>query len=150
VIVNYGTNEADFESFIDKQYEKELREGIRRIHAALPDASILVMSPMDRGYRAESKEIETMPTIPRIVAIQKRVAAETGCGFFDTFTAMGGPGTMAKWYIAKPRLVSADFIHPYPAGGKIIAEIFVKQVAAGLSRYKLRQTLNRDRQGASH
>jgi lysophospholipase L1-like esterase len=140
VVLNYGTNEADSASFVDTQYEKELREAIGRLQTALPDASILVMSPMDRGYRPRPGEIETMATIPRIVATQRRVARETGCGFFDTFTAMGGAGTMALWYNGQPRLVSADLIHPYPAGGKIIATIFVKQIEAGLSRYKLRQT----------
>ena len=83
-----------------------------------------------------------MDTIPRIVEIQRRVAAETGCGFFDTFMAMGGAGTMSHWYNAQPRLVSADFIHPYPAGGKIIAGVFVKQIDAGLARYKLRRVQN--------
>jgi lysophospholipase L1-like esterase len=139
VVINYGTNEADFDSFVDKQLEKELREAVRRVRAALPEAAILLMSPMDRGYRAESKEIETMPTIPRIVATQRRVAAETGCGFFDTFAAMGGAGTMARWYAAQPRLVSADFIHPYPAGGKMIATVFAKEIEKGLNRYKVRQ-----------
>ena len=135
VIVNYGTNEADFESFVDKQYEGELREAIRRIRAALPETSILLMSPMDRG-RKSGGGIETMPTIPKLVAIQRRVARETGCGFFDTFTAMGGEGTMARWYAAQPRLVSADFIHPYPAGGKLIADIFTREIEAGLDRFK--------------
>ena len=139
VTINYGTNEADFASFIDKQYEKELREAIRRVRAALPHASILVMSPMDRGRRTGPGNIETMDTIPRIVDMQRRVAADTGCGFFDTFAAMGGAGTMSRWYNAEPRLVSADFIHPYPAGGKIIAGVFVKQVESGLARYKLRR-----------
>jgi lysophospholipase L1-like esterase len=139
VVINYGTNEADFVSFVDNQYEKELREAIRRVRAALPHSSILVMSPMDRGYRTGPGEIETMATIPRIVATQRRVALDTGCGFFDTFTAMGGAGTMARWYNGQPRLVSADFIHPYPAGGKIIATAFVKQIESGLSRYKLRE-----------
>ncbi|SPE40750.1 Putative transmembrane protein (modular protein) [Candidatus Sulfopaludibacter sp. SbA3] len=145
LIINYGTNEADFAGFVDKGYEKELREAIRRAHAALPDASILVMSPMDRGYKAGAGEIETMPTIPRILAIQRRVARETGCGFFDTFAAMGGDGTMARWYAAHPRLVSADLIHPYPAGGKMIANVFVRELAAGLNRYKLRQTQTQSR-----
>ena len=140
LIINYGTNEADFASFVDKGYEKELREAIRRARAALPDASILIMSPMDRGYKTGPGEIETMPTIPRIVETQRRVARETGCGFFDTYDAMGGEGTMARWYAAQPRLVSADFIHPYPAGGRIIAGIFVREITAGLNRYKLRQT----------
>jgi lysophospholipase L1-like esterase len=138
VVVNYGTNEADFASFIDHGYEKELREAIRRIRAALPEASILLMSPMDRGQHSGA-DIETMPTIPRLVEIQRRVARETGCGFFDTFHAMGGDGTMARWYTGQPRLVSADLIHPFPAGGKTIAVIFARELAAGLNRYKLRQ-----------
>jgi hypothetical protein len=80
-----------------------------------------------------------MATIPRIVEIQRRVARATGCGFFDTFAAMGGAGTMARWYGAQPRLVSADFIHPYPAGGKKIAVIFAREIGAGLDRYKVRR-----------
>jgi len=142
VVINYGTNEADFAEFVDKHYEKELREAIRRVRAALPGASILVMSPMDRGHLTGPGEIETMATIPLIVATQRRVAQETGCAFFDTFAAMGGAGTMARWYASQPRLVSADFIHPYPAGGKIVATVFVKQIESGLSRYKLQQVQN--------
>jgi lysophospholipase L1-like esterase len=149
VVINYGTNEADFSSFVDKHYEGELREAIRRMRAALPGASVLVMSPMDRGYLTGPGEIETMATIPRIVAIQRRVAAETGCGFFDTFTAMGGAGTMARWYASQPRLVSADFIHPSPAGGKIVATVFVKQIESGLARYKLRQLQNQSSAGGA-
>ena len=140
VVINYGTNEADFASFVDKGYEKELREAIRRLRDALPKASILIMSPMDRGERAGADGIVTMATIPRIVALERRVAGETGCGFFDTFDAMGGEGTMARWYTQAPRLVSADLIHPYPAGGKLIAEVLVKEIDRGLSRYKLRAT----------
>ena len=139
LVINYGTNEADFADFVDKQYEKELREAIRRARAALPEASILVMSPMDRGHRSGG-DIETMATIPLIVETQRRVARETGCGFFDTFAAMGGSGTMARWYTQKPSLVSADLIHPYPAGGQMIATTVVKEIAAGLNRYKMRHT----------
>jgi lysophospholipase L1-like esterase len=142
VIVNYGTNEADFAAFIQHGYETELREAIRRIHGAIPQASILVMSPMDRGRRNGIDDIETMETIPRIVEIQRRVARDTGCAFFDTFTAMGGAGTMARWYTAQPRLVSADLIHPYPAGGKQIASVFVREIEAGLARYKLRHAVS--------
>jgi lysophospholipase L1-like esterase len=138
VIVNYGSNEADFAGYVDKDYAKELREAIRRIRTALPDTPVLIMSPMDRGYKSPGGEIETMPTIPRIVDIQRRVARETGCGFFDTFHAMGGEGTMAQWYAAHPRLVSADFIHPYPAGGKLVAQAFVREILGGLSRYQER------------
>jgi len=104
------------------------------------DPSLLIMSPMDRGYKTGPGEIATMPTIPRIVELQRRVARETGCGFFDTYRAMGGEGTMARWYAAQPRLVSADFIHPYPAGGKMIARTFTREIISGLNRYSLRES----------
>ena len=140
VILNYGTNESGFAAFLTHEYEKELREAIRRVRAALPDTSILVMSPMDRGQR-NGDDIETLPTIPRIVEIQRRVAGELHCAFFNTYEVMGGEGTMARWYESQPRLVSADFIHPTPAGARLIATAFVKELVAGLNRYKLRQVL---------
>ena len=96
------------------------------------------MSPMDRGHRVAGGAIETLETIPRLVEIQRRVARDAGCAFFDTFAAMGGAGTMARWYVAQPRLVSADLIHPYPAAGKQIASVFVREIEAGLARFKVR------------
>ena len=138
VVINYGTNEAGFGAFIDRQYEGELRTAIARVKAAAPSASILVMSPMDRGQRAGGNSIETMPTIPKLVAIQERVAADTGCAFFNTFQAMGGEGTMQRWYDSKPRLVGGDLIHPSPAGAKIVATAFVDQLQQGYARYTAR------------
>jgi hypothetical protein len=96
---------------------------------------------MDRGQN-NGGEIETLPTIPRIVDIQRRVAGETRCGFFNTFEVMGGAGTMARWYASQPRLVSADFIHPTPAGARLIATAFVRELTSGLNRYKLRHLLH--------
>jgi lysophospholipase L1-like esterase len=135
VIINYGTNESSFPAYVDKQYEGELRRAIARVRAALPETSILVMSPMDRGTNVDGGGIVTMPAIPRIVAIQKRVAAELGCGFFDTYDAMGGNGTMAKWYEGQPRLVAADLIHPSPQGARIVAKSLTGQLFIGYERY---------------
>ncbi len=136
VVINYGTNEAGFGAFIDKQYEGELRMAIARVRAAAPEASILLMSPMDRGERGGGNSIETMATIPKLVAIQERVATDTGCAFFNTFEAMGGEGTMQRWYESKPRLVGGDLIHPSPAGAKIVATAFVDQLLQGYGRFE--------------
>jgi lysophospholipase L1-like esterase len=137
VIVNYGSNESSFGAFIHKQYAGELRLAIQRLRQAAPSAPILVMSPMDRGERSGLDEIKTMPTIPEIVGIQRRVAAETHCAFFDTYDAMGGEGTMSRWYEASPRLVTADFLHPTPQGATIVASLFVEQLGLGYNRWKM-------------
>jgi len=135
VVINYGTNESSYPSYVEKQYEPELLRAIARVRQALPEASILVMSPMDRGERTGGDAIETMKAIPEIVAIQKRVAAQTGCGFFNTYEAMGGNGTMAKWYDGHPRMVAADLIHPTPQGARVVAESLTGQLLIGYERY---------------
>ena len=135
VIINYGTNESGFGAYVDKQYEPTLRTAIARIRAALPNVPILVMSPMDRGQRSGVGEIKTYDTIPRILAIQRRVAAELDCAFFDTFNAMGGDGTMSRWYTGHPRLVAGDLIHPTPQGAALVANLFVKDLALDYERF---------------
>ncbi|HEY4354149.1 MAG TPA: GDSL-type esterase/lipase family protein [Acidobacteriaceae bacterium] len=136
VVINYGTNESSFGAFVDKQYEHELRLAVDRVRKALPSVPIMIMSPMDRGERAGLNEIRTMDTIPRIVAIQQRVAADLHCAFFDTFDAMGGDGTMSDWYNGKPRLVSADLIHPTPQGALIVAQELIDNLNLGYTRWE--------------
>jgi lysophospholipase L1-like esterase len=139
VIVNYGTNESGYAQFVDKTWGPEMKEVVRRLHAALPGGSVLLMSPMDRGERNKAGDIETISVLPRLVQIESRVANETGVAFFNTFQAMGGPGTMGRWYAADPRLVGADFIHPMPQGAKIVGELLYNALRDGYNQYKLRQ-----------
>ncbi len=140
VVINYGTNESVYAAFVDKVFEKELRDTIHRIREALPGKSILVMSPMDRGERNASGQIETVPALQRLVEMERKIAANEGVAFFNTFEAMGGNGTMAKWYAAEPRLVGADFIHPMPSGAKIIGNLLYKAILDGYNRYKTAKT----------
>lgn len=137
VVINYGSNESSFGAFVHKQYAGELRLAIQRVRAAAPGVPILIMSPMDRGERSGLNDIETMSTIPEIIAIQRQAAAETHCAFFDTYDAMGGDGTMARWYVASPRLVTADFLHPTPQGARIVAGLFMEQLGLGYNRWKM-------------
>jgi lysophospholipase L1-like esterase len=139
VVVAFGTNESGFPKFVDSTWGGELKAAVRRIQAAVPGVSILLMSPMDRGERKDDGEIGTVEAMPRLVEIESRVAAETGVAFVNTFQAMGGEGTMAKWYNGEPRLVGADFIHPMPAGARIVGELLYNALREGYNGYKLRQ-----------
>ncbi|HEV2688491.1 MAG TPA: GDSL-type esterase/lipase family protein [Bryobacteraceae bacterium] len=139
VVVNYGTNESLYAEYIERTYPGELREVIQRIKSAVSSASVLVMSPMDRGQRDSSGQIVTPAVLPRLVEIQRKIAAETNCAFFNTFQAMGGEGTMGRWYDASPRLVSADFMHPLPAGAKKVGVLLYQALDAGYQQYKAKQ-----------
>ncbi len=136
VIINYGTNESEFENWPMDKYERDTKEVIRRLRAALPDASILFVSPMDRGLRGKGGAIITRPMIPKLVAAQRRFAAENGCAFFDTFTAMGGEGTVAKWREARPRLMGGDFTHPTWEGSEIVGSLIHDAIIRAYDNYK--------------
>ncbi len=141
VVINYGTNESQYAS--DDQmvrYEKDLREVIRRVRVALPSVSILVVSPMDRGKRAPGGKIVTLPSIPKIVEMQRRVALEENVAFFNTFQAMGGEGTMAKWAAGKGKnhLVGGDLTHPTAEGAEVVGRLIYEGIADGYNKYKAR------------
>jgi len=139
VVINYGTNESIYADYIERYYPGELRQVIERVKAAVPRASVLIMSPMDRGQRDSNSLITTVPTLPRLVEIQRQTAAEMDCAFFNTFQAMGGAGTMARWYDSTPRLVSADFTHPLPAGARKVGVLLDQALESGYRQFKARE-----------
>jgi lysophospholipase L1-like esterase len=144
VVLAYGTNESGFPNFVDTAWAQEMRLAVKRVRSALPAASILLMSPMDRGEKAEDGTIRTIGALPRLVAKEQEIAAEMGVAFFNTYQAMGGAGTMGEWYAAQPRLVGADYIHPLPAGAKIVGELLYSALDDGYNEYKRRMQAWRD------
>ena len=97
------------------------------------------MSPMDRGARNSEGAIGTIQTLPRLIHMQSQIAAEKNLAFFNTFEAMGGDGTMGRWYQAEPRLVSADFIHPLPSGARIVGTLLYQAITDGYNAWKVEQ-----------
>jgi lysophospholipase L1-like esterase len=126
VILAYGTNESGYVNIPGPGYDKDYREIVRRIRKALPGVSILIMAPMDRAERTATGEIGTMPSIPKIVAAQRKLALELGCAFFNTYEAMGGEGTALRWYQANPHLMTGDFTHPTRTGADRVARLLVE------------------------
>ena len=139
IIINYGTNESGFPNFVDTTWGREMRKAVARLQRAVPEASILLMSPMDRGAKGITGEIETIPAMPRLVSTESKIAADTGVAFFNTFEAMGGTGTMARWYTSEPRLVGSDYIHPMPAGARIVGELLFSALREGFNQFKLQE-----------
>jgi lysophospholipase L1-like esterase len=136
VIIGYGANESQFERLPMDQYELDTREAIRRIRMAVPGVSIMLLGPMDRGVRGAGGGIVTRPMIPKLIRYQRRLAAETGCAFFDTFAAMGGDGTVARWCEARPRLMGGDFTHPTAQGAEIVGSFVYEAMMKAYEEYK--------------
>lgn len=119
-------------------YEEEYTRVIQKFRAGKPEASCLVMSLTDHGERVGRVGIRTRRIVPKLVASQRKVAEAQGCAFFNTFEAMGGDGSIGRWFYANPRLAGADFSHPTSAGHEVIAELLVRSLMHGYGEFRTR------------
>jgi lysophospholipase L1-like esterase len=135
LVLAFGGNEAGNDWLDPRRYAESLREVIKLMMAGKPEMSCLLFSPLDQGERTPRGRIITLSVLPAIVLTQREVAKEMGCAFFDTWTAMGGEGAMARWYEARPRLVSSDLRHATPAGYAILGTAYYKALIKGFAAY---------------
>ena len=132
VILQYGTNESALDRIEWPKYEADLADVFDMVKTAANGASVLVMAPMDRSEGPSGK---TMPVILKLRDVQHRLALAKGFAYWDTLTAMGGEGSMARWVKALPQLGSHDYTHPTPAGGEVIADLLLKALVSGYRGY---------------
>ncbi len=133
LVLGFGGNEASDERTEDAFYEDYVQV-LRRMRQGREELGCLVFAPLDQARRHRGR-IRTLPTIPLIVAAQRRAALDSGCAFYDTWQAMGGEDAMRRWYKAQPRLAMGDFRHATPAGYEIIGNMFYKALLAGFANY---------------
>lgn len=137
LVLHYGTNESQFRHLSRKRYRTDLSETIGHLRAGLPGVSCLLVGPMDRAEKDENTgKLVTRPVVKRIVEVQREVAWRQGCAFWDTWRAMGGEGSMARWYRMKPKLASGDLTHPTRRGADRIGQMLYLALMDGYRRHR--------------
>jgi lysophospholipase L1-like esterase len=111
IMLAYGTNEATDEDQPIASYRSNLREVLTRLQTAAPQASCLLIGPGDFPREVEKDVWIPRPRLLEIVAVQREVAFEMGCGFWDGLAFMGGVNSMHVWATSRPQMASKDHIH---------------------------------------
>jgi hypothetical protein len=83
---------------------------IGRLRSGAPEASCLLITPLDQGERVRGA-VRSKPTLELMIRLQRQTAAELGCAFWDARAAMGGPGSFGRWLGHKPSLAWSDLYH---------------------------------------
>jgi lysophospholipase L1-like esterase len=109
VMLMLGANEAQWlQGGIEemREYTERYTELLAPIRTA--GSACLVISPLDQveitNGRVASRKIS-----PRLVEAQRAAAISAGCGFFDSLSWMGGPGSAARW--RRRSWLSGEYIH---------------------------------------
>ena len=110
-------------------HAKEYLEAVQRVMAGKPVASCLIIGVTDRGrsleYKIEAEHVEV------IVEGQREAARQAGCAFFDSYAAMGGPGSLRRWMKMKPPLGAKDHKHLNHAGYEVLGGWIYDAIMAG-------------------
>lgn len=123
IILQYGLNVVSAKQSNYKNYGDTMIKSIRRLQEIYPRASIILMGVSERGTM-KGGEVVTMPTVPHLIAEQRRVARETGIVFWDTTAAMQKLGGVRAW--AAKGWVAKDYTHISFKGGQRLAEEMMK------------------------
>lgn len=129
IVLAYGTNESGDDEQPIQAYEAQLRQVVERAQRTVPTASCLLVGPSDRPIVARDGTATPRPRTFEVIAVQRRVARDYGCGFFDLVGFGGGPLHMMQWSAASPAWGASDHIHytrrAYDRLGQVIANALV-------------------------
>jgi len=118
VVLMFGANEGANRFLVLKEYRVHLTNVLRTLREAVPYASVLVVGPLDQAKREDDGRLDSWRMPRKLSEAQREVALAEGCAFFDTWTAMGGRGSMAHWY--SHGMGGGDLIHPTEKGAQRI------------------------------
>lgn len=137
LVFHFGANESgDGFAYSMADYNATMKLVLEQAKRAVPQASCLIVAAMDRARQVEDGMI-TVPVIPLIVEEQRKVAHEVGCAFWNTFEAMGGRGSMARW--VRRELGQADLTHPTGAGAERLGNWLYAALLEGFDAYRRAQ-----------
>ena len=126
VVLQYGTNEANDDDLDLKHYREQLREVIARFKKAAPGAACLLIGPTDRAVNKGEGVYAIWDRTAPIAEVQRQLAPEVGCVFWDWQKATGGEGSILSWRFHEPKLASKDMIHLNKEGYEISADNLLK------------------------
>lgn len=108
-VLAFGSNESVDEDEPISQYESENRRVLERFRRVLPDASCVMFGPGDFPKIDEEGMPQPRPRLDEIREVQRRLAPEYGCAFFDALQMVGGHGAKSAWVNAG--LAREDYLH---------------------------------------
>lgn len=125
IVLAYGTNEGNDLSLSMEDYRVDLRGVLDIARRAAPEAACVLVGPSDRGKKVARDTYVVWDRTDGIAQVQREVAPEFGCAFWDWQQVMGGPGAMIAWSLLDPPLGSQDLIHLSARGYEFSADRFL-------------------------
>ena len=98
IVLAYGTNEAADTDYSMPRYREDLTGVLSVVRAVLPETPCILVGPSDRATIVKKGHTYKIWGRTALVAqVQREVAPQFECAFWDWQMAQGGPGGMLSW-----------------------------------------------------
>jgi lysophospholipase L1-like esterase len=139
VMLEYGTNEGNVRILDAENYRRLVRNEVSNLKKTYPGAACVLIGAPDRGvltrkdvrnkntHRAKLERSDALlysNIHSQINQVQREVANEFSCVFWDWQRAMGGNGAAYRWFYQSPSLMSKDLTHLSVRGYQESAKMF--------------------------
>ncbi len=133
IVLAYGSNEASDLNWTADSYQAMFSALLKRLRAAAPAASILVLGPTDRMIRTRAGVV-LVQGIDKIITSQRLACAENGCAYWNAKQRMGGAASIRDWMLAG--LGQADYVHFTAPGYDKLAEVLYGDIMRLYDQYQ--------------
>ncbi len=115
-----------------------MKETIARLRRAVPDVSVMIMTPPDWGENGAKK---TAKWLLRVEDQLRRAAAEAPAAFFDFRQAMGGEGSMSRFH--DRHMDQGDGLHFNARGGAYVGQRVTDALGRAFAAWEARKSAAR-------
>ncbi|NOY37614.1 MAG: hypothetical protein GXO83_08560 [Chlorobi bacterium] len=122
VILQFGLNSVAGGKEQVSAFAGILHHQIKTLRAIQPGIMILVVGNTDMNVTPEASDSLSK----KLSDIQRKVALEEGCLFWDSYRAMGGSGSALKWMKNNPPLIRPDYVHLSMEGSVLLSSMLIR------------------------
>jgi lysophospholipase L1-like esterase len=138
VVYQTGGNELTYPTLLGgegEKYEESYIKVLDKLRAGRPEASCLMIGPLDQATRQRGNVVSKV-NLDRMITVQRRTAARAGCAFWDARASMGGEGAFARWLNHEPRYAWTDLIHLNSDGLELIGDSLADALLDSYDRWR--------------
>lgn len=135
IVLQYGTNVLNYGSLNYTWYERKMARVVNHLKECFPGVAILVVSTADKSTKYDL-EMKTDSAVVPLTRAQRKYAVNTGSGYVNLYTLMGGDGSMVRWVEEVPAMANKDYTHFNFRGAKKISDLIYNQINNGYEHYK--------------
>lgn len=123
-----GGNEAkrlEWKRLKPEVLRNDLATFLHRARTGAPGSACMVVGPIDavQDRKGKDKPRSEKPYLDVTIAAEREVALAEGCAFLDVYAAMGGDGSLLRFY--KAGMVHEDLVHPRGKGLDLLGQFVV-------------------------